>query len=322
MKRYLMKKLATYAVVLLGISVIVFTVLLLMPGDPYSSMLLDPTIPEEYVYRKLEELGYYDPIPAQYVKWLGRVFQGDLGYSTQYELPTLGLLTEALENTLLLTLSAFLVSTVLAVSLGVCSALRPNGALDRAVTFLTFVETSIPTFFFALILIKFLSYDLGVFPASGMLSLRNNYTGLARVADLLRHMALPVIVLVITQTSGLLRYTRSAVMDVLRQDYIRTAQAKGLTRNGAVRRHGLHNSLLPIINVVCMRIPSLFSGALITEVIFVWPGIGTLNYNAIMNRDYAVVMSVTMMVSVLVLATNLLADILCFCADPRIRRGA
>ena len=152
-----------------------------------------------------------------------------------------------------------------------------------------------------------------------METLTASYTGFERVIDIIKHMIMPVIVLSLTQTATLLRYTRSSMLDSLNQDYMRTAQAKGLTRNQAIWTHGLRNSMISIITVLCMQLPSLVSGALITETVFVWPGIGTLNYNAIMNRDYMLIMGITMLIAVVIVIANIIADILYVIADPRIR---
>ena len=322
MARYLRKRLLIYLVILFGVSIAVFVLMMSMPGDPYSWMLMDPNVDPAYVQRKLEELGLNDPIHIQYIKWLGRILHGDFGYALEGQ-ATLDLVSQALKNTLLLTIPAFLLSTLLAVLLGIWSAMSASRhkVLDRLVTLGTFLEVSIPTFFLALILIKWYGYDLKLLPVSGLKTLRVNYTGLRYVLDVARHMILPVFVLTLTQTSGMLRYMRSAMIDILNQDYIRTAQAKGMTWRRAVWTHGLRNALISVITVFCMRLPGILSGALFTETVFVWPGIGTLNYNSILNRDYAVIITITMILAVVILATNLLADILYAVADPRIRLG-
>jgi peptide/nickel transport system permease protein len=318
MGKYLLRRLGTSVVILLGVSILIFALIHLQPGNPYSGMI-DPSVPPKVVEQKLRQLGYYDPIPVQYLKWLGRVLTGDFGYSIQYKAPALNLIWEALKNTLLLSVVAFVLSSVLAVTAGIFTAAHSNSAVDRVVTLLSFAGVSIPTFFFGLLLVKWLGYDLALLPSSGMTSLRAGYTGSAHAVDVLRHMVMPVLVLGLSQTATLLRYTRSAVLDALNQDYIRTARAKGLTWNRAVWTHGLRNSMISIITVLCMQLPQLFSGALITETIFVWPGIGTLNYNAILRQDYPLIMGIAMMLAVVILLANLLADILYALADPRIR---
>lgn len=312
----------TYLVILFGVSIAVFLLMLAMPGDPYSGMMIDPNTNPEYVARRLEELGLNDPVHIQYLKWLGRTLTGDFGYNLD-GVPTVDLVAKALKNTLLITVPAFIFSTILAVVLGIFSAISARGRkiLDKVVTFGTFVQLSIPTFFFALIMIKWFGYDLRILPVSGLKSLRTNYEGLANVLDVMWHMILPVFILTLVQVTSMLRYMRSSMLDILNQDYIRTAQAKGMTWKQAVWTHGVRNALISVITVFCMRLPGILSGALFTETVFVWPGIGTLNHNAIFTQDYAVIITITMMLAIVILATNLLADILHAIADPRIRLG-
>lgn len=316
--KFLAKRIWMYFLILAGVSVIVFSLTKMLPGDPYSSLLLNPNVSEAYVERKLNELGMNDPLPIQYGKWVGRLLQGDLGYTLQGE-PVLEEVLHYLKNTLILTVPAYLFSILLSVVLGVYSASRENRLSDKIITIATFLQTSIPSFFLAIILIRWLGYDWQLFPPSGMETLRMNYSGWDRIADVLRHMVLPVAVLTVNQTSGMVRYVRSAVLDVLNQNYIRTAQAKGLSRKKAIWKHGLRNALIPVITVFFMNLPGIISGALFTETVFVWPGIGTLNYNAIMERDYSVIIAVAMLTACLILLSNLAADVFYVVADPRIR---
>jgi peptide/nickel transport system permease protein len=320
MKSFVLRRLGIAAITLLGVSVVVFALIHLQPGNPYSSMM-DPSISQEAMEARLTALGYYDPLPIQYFKWLGRVFTGDFGYSTQYKAPVEGLILEALGNTLVISVPAFVISGVLAIVLGVVSAALPYTWIDRVITIFSFIGISVPTFFFGVMLVKWFGYDLGILPASGMISVTSSGTGWDAFTDVLSHMVLPVAVLCLTQVATLLRYTRSAVLDVIGADFMRTARAKGLTYWQAIWRHGLRNSLLPVVTVVTMQLPLLLSGALITETVFVWPGVGTLNYNAILNHDYMLVMGVTMMLAVAILVSNLLADVLYAVVDPRVRLG-
>ena len=317
MRKFLMKRLGIALIVLFGVSVTVFTLIHLQPGNPYLNMI-DPNVAPEVIEQKLRALGYYDPIPIQYLKWIGRAITGDFGYSTQYNAPAFSIIMESLKNTLLISIVSFILSSTLAV-VGVVTAAKSKTWIDYIVTFTSFIGISVPTFFFGLLIVKWLGYDLAILPSSGMETLTASYTGFERVIDIIKHMIMPVIVLSLTQTATLLRYTRSSMLDSLNQDYMRTAQAKGLTRNQAIWTHGLRNSMISIITVLCMQLPSLVSGALITETVFVWPGIGTLNYNAIMNRDYMLIMGITMLIAVVIVIANIIADILYVIADPRIR---
>ena len=318
MFKFLLKRIGVALIVLFGVSVTVFTLIHMQPGNPYLNMI-DPNLGPEVIEQKLRALGYYDPIYIQYLKWIGRALTGDFGYSTQYNAPAFTLIVEALKNTLLISIASFVVSSILAIVIGVVTAAKSKTWIDYIITFISFIGISIPTFFFALLLIKWFGYDLSILPSSGMETLTANFTGIAKVMDVVKHMILPVTVLSLTQTATLLRYTRSSMIDTLNQDYMRTAQAKGLTRNKAIWTHGLRNSMISIITVLCLQLPSLVSGALITETVFVWPGIGTLNYNAVMNRDYMLVMGITMLIAVVIVMANIVADILYMLVDPRIK---
>lgn len=318
MRKFLLKRLGVALIVLFGVSVIVFTLIHLQPGNPYLNMI-DPSMSPDVVEQKLRELGYYDPIYIQYMKWIGRAIAGDFGYSTQFNAPVFSIILDALGNTILISVASFIVSSVLAIVIGIITAEKSGTWVDYLVTVLSFIGISIPTFFFALILIKIFGYDLAILPSSGMETLTESYTGIAYIFDVIKHMILPVTVLSLTQTATLIRYTRSSMLDALSQDYMRTAQAKGLTRKQAIWTHGLRNSLISIVTVLCLQLPTLVSGALITETVFVWPGIGTLNYNAIMNRDYMLIMGITMMIAVVIVIANILADVLYAVVDPRIK---
>lgn len=318
MAKFLLKRIGVALIVLFGVSVTVFTLIHMQPGNPYLNMI-DPNLGPEVIEQKLRSLGYYDPIYVQYLKWIGRALTGDFGYSTQYNAPAFSIIVEALKNTILISIVSFVISSVLAIVIGVVTASKSNTWIDYLITFISFIGISIPTFFFALLLVKWFGYDLAILPSSGMETLTASYTGISRLMDIIKHMILPVTVLSLTQTATLIRYTRSSMIDTLNQDYMRTAQAKGLTKNKAIWTHGLRNSMISIITVLCLQLPSLVSGALITETVFVWPGIGTLNYNAIMNRDYMLVMGITMLIAVVIVIANIVADILYVVVDPRIR---
>lgn len=318
MKKFLIKRILTSIVILIGVSIIVFTLIHMQPGNPYLNMI-NPKLAPEIVEKQLREMGYYDPIYIQYFKWISRAVCGDFGYSVQYKAPVFGIILKALKNTLLISIISLILSSIFAIAVGVITAIKAKSKLDYIFTGISFLGISMPTFFFALLLVKWLAYDLLLLPSSGMVSLTAQYSGLEYILDVTKHMIMPVLVLSFTQTAILLRYTRSSVMDTINQDYIRTAQAKGLTRNKAIWTHGLRNSMISIITVICMQLPTIVSGALITETVFVWPGIGTLNYNAIMYRDYMLIMGITMLIAITIIVANLLADILYAFADPRIK---
>lgn len=317
MKKYVFKRLIQTIPVLIGISIIVFILVKLQPGDPFSSMM-DPNLSKEMQEKMLEKLGYNDPIIVQYFKWLLRAMQGDLGYSIQFKQPVLSVISSRLGNTVILSLCSMIISILIAIPCGVISATKQRTKTDYIVTVFAFMGLSIPSFFFGMLLIKVFSVDLGWLPISGMISTGVKLSGWAYAFDIGKHMVLPMIVLALMNTASLMRYTRSDMIEILKTDYIRTARSKGVRKRNIIYQHALKNELLPLITVVTMQIPSLLSGALLTETIFVWPGIGRLNYNAVMSRDYPLIMGIVMMVAVISLLTNLLADILYSVVDKRV----
>lgn len=317
MRKYVFKRLIQSIPVLFGISIIVFVLVKMQPGDPFSSMM-DPNLTKEMQKKMLDELGYNDPILIQYFKWLLRALQGNLGYSIQFKQPVLTVIASRLGNTVILSLCSMILSILIAIPCGVISATKQRTKTDYVVTVFAFMGLSIPSFFFGMLLIKIFSVDLGWLPISGMVSTGVNLKGWAAAFDIAKHMILPMIVLALINTASLMRYTRSDMIEILKTDYIRTARAKGVRRRSIIYQHALKNELLPLITVVTMQIPALLSGALLTETIFVWPGIGRLNFNAVMSRDYPLIMGIVMMVAVISLLTNLLADILYAVVDKRI----
>lgn len=318
MWNYIARRLLLMVPVLLGISVVIFALINLAPGDPYSSMI-DPNVSAEDKRVMLESIGYYDPLPVKYAKWLGRAAKGDLGYSIRYKEPVTRVMARNIQNTLLLSMSALLVSVLMGVPLGVLSATHKRSLFDNVITVFSFLGLSMPVFFFGMLTLKYLAFDLNLFPISGMVSIGQDYKGLRAAVDLAHHMVLPVMVLGTVNMASLMRYTRSSMLEVITQDYIRTARAKGLRERTVIYRHALKNALIPVVTVICNSIGYLLSGALLTETVFSWPGMGTLVYQAILNRDYPLVTASTMVIAVFILLSNLLADILYAFLDPRIK---
>ncbi len=318
MWHYIARRVLLMIPVLLGISVVIFALINVAPGDPYTSMI-DPNITAEDKQVMLEAIGYYDPLPVKYVKWLSRAVKGDLGFSLRYKEPVTQIISRNLQNTLLLSMSALLFSVLLGVPIGVLSATRKYSLFDNILTVFSFIGLSIPAFFFGMLMIKFLAFDLNLFPISGMTTIGQDLTGIRKALDLLHHMALPVTVLGMVNMASLMRYTRSSMLEVITQDYIRTARAKGLKERTVIYKHALKNALIPVVTVICISIGYLLSGALLTETVFSWPGMGTLVYQAILNRDYSLVTASTMVIAVFILLSNLLADIIYAFLDPRIK---
>jgi peptide/nickel transport system permease protein len=318
MRKYIARRLLLMIPVLFGISIVIFALINMAPGDPYSSMI-DPNVTAEDKKVMLESIGYYDSLPVKYVKWLGRAAHGDLGYSIRYKEPVTDVIARNIGNTMLLSLSALLLSVLIAVPIGVISATHKYSIFDYIITVFSFIGLSIPVFFFGMLMIKYLAFDLNLFPISGMVTVGADYTGIKKFFDLLHHMILPVTALGMVNMASLMRYTRSSMLEVIMQDYIRTARAKGLKERIVIYKHALKNALIPVVTVVCMSMGYLLSGALLTETVFSWPGMGTLIYQSILNRDYPLVTASTMLLAIFILLSNLLADILYGFLDPRIK---
>lgn len=318
MLKYLIKRLIISFFVLFGVSISIFYLINKQPGNPYLHMI-NPGVPPEIVKKKLIELGYYDPFFIKYVKWLQRVIFLDLGYSIKYSEKVTKVIASRLGNTFILMGTSLFLSSISGIFLGVVSAIKKNTVIDEIITVLSFAGLSIPTFFVSLLLIKVFSYDLRLFPASRMYDSINGSEGITVFYDLFRHMILPTTVLVIMQSVIFIRYARSAVIEQMSKEYMMTAMAKGLTFKRAVFGHALKNALLPVITVFFLQLPTIFSGALITETVFVWPGIGRLGYEAISNRDYPLIMGILTVTAIIIILSNLFADIFYMKIDKRIK---
>lgn len=317
MKRYIVKRLLTSLVVLFGISIVIFAMINMQPGNPYSHMMSPNTSPA-VLKEKLQQIGYYDPLYIKYLKWIKRALRLDLGYSIKYAAPVTEVIGYRLKNTVILMSFSLFLSSAIGICLGIIASYRKNSYVDDLITVISFIGVSIPSFFFSLLLIKKFSYDMDLFPSSGMYDVRSSYTGMAAVVDVLRHLIIPSIVLTLLQATAFIRYTRSSMIEIIDKEYIKAAMAKGMSFKKAVVKHGFKNSLISIITVFCLQIPSLFSGALMTETVFVWPGIGRLAYEAVQNRDYPLIMGILMITAILILLSNILADILYAVVDKRV----
>lgn len=320
MTRYILRRVLISVPVLLGISLVVFLLVNLQPGDPYVSMI-DPQAPPEVKEELLRRVGYYDPIWLKYVKWLGRAASGDLGYSIQYGAPVADIIASRLGNTLTLTVTALALSLLVAIPVGAFGALAKGSLGDWLFTVVAFALLSIPTFFFGMLLIKVFAADLALLPASGMTTVGADLTGAALVRDIATHLVLPAVTLAGINIAVFSRYFRTSVNELIGQDFVRTHFAKGLPRSTVVWRHLTRNSAKPVITILSLEIPALLSGALITETVFSWPGLGRLNYEAVLNRDYQLLMGIVILLAVVTLLANLLADVLYAAVDPRIRVG-
>ncbi|NPC92183.1 ABC transporter permease [Bacillus sp. WMMC1349] len=311
---YIIRRTLMSIPILLGITILSFAIMKAAPGDP-AALMMDPNISTADRAKFIEKYGLNEPEHVQYLKWLGNMVQGDFGTSIiRKGTPVSDLILARLPNTLLLMFVSTIFALLISIPLGVLSARRPYSKLDYGITFTSFIGLAIPNFWFGLILIMFLSVNLGWFPTGGVMTLNADFS----LWDRIHHLILPAFVLATADMAGLTRYTRSSMLDVLKQDYMRTARAKGFKENRVIFKHGLRNGLLPVITIFGLMIPSFIGGAVVTEQIFSWPGLGKLFVDSAFQRDYPVIMAMTVISAVLVVLGNLIADILYAIVDPRI----
>jgi peptide/nickel transport system permease protein len=298
-----------------GISVVLFAVIQAAPGGPEGALLesgrfIDPEVIEAYRQR----LGVDQPVHIQYIRWVSAALHGDLGISFSTTRPVAAMIMERLPATIELMASAFLLAAIVALGLGVFSAVRQYSLFDHLGTGMSFLGIAMPVFWFALILQMVFAVKLGWLPVAGTETVGDTSFG-----DHLRHLILPAVVLSFRYIAGWSRYLRSSLLGVLRTDYVRTVRAKGLPETAVVGIHALRNALIPLISIMALNLAALFSGAVITETVFAWPGIGRMFVQAMFARDYPLLMGILMMGSVMVVVFNLVADVLYGILDPRIR---
>ncbi len=319
MIRVIVRRLLLSIPLLWALATLTFFLVRLAPGDPlalYYNPEIDPSVMEQV----RERLGLDQPIHVQYVKWIGALAQGDLGVSFKHHRPVAEILAETLPNTLLLAGLALFFDLGLGVLLGVLAAVRQYSWVDHATSVLALFLYSMPGFWLGLMLIIVFSLKLGWLPASQMESVDAEFLSFGpRLLDRALHLVMPVFVLGIASAASVARYMRGSLLEVIRQDYVRTARAKGLPERRVILKHALRNALLPIITLLGLYLPFLISGAVVTETIFAWPGMGRLTIDAIFSRDYPVVLAANLLAGVMVVFGNLLADVLYCIADPRIR---
>src|SRR5579864_3783700 len=318
MYRWLVRRALISVPVLLGITVLSFIFVRLAPGDPVR-MMVNPEYmaggAEDYIARRRAELGLNQPLPVQYVAWLGEVAQGNLGYSFFDRRPVGDILKERIWPTTELMGTALLLALVVGIPIGLLAAIRQYSVLDYTSAILSLATISTPSFFLGLAAIYIFSLKLNLLPTSGMFSAGEPRT----LQDDLHHLLLPAAILGLNLAGPFVRYARSSLLEVIRQDYLTTARAKGLQATQVIVKHAVPNALIPLITVVGIQVPALFAGAVVVEQIFSWPGMGQLALASITQRDYPVLMGFTMIIAVLVLVSNLLADLAYAVVDPRIR---
>ncbi len=313
MIKYIIKRVLVAIPVLIGITIVDY-VIMCLAGSPLA-MLQGPRISKAAVEAKAIALGLDQPVYIQYFVWLKQLLHGNLGYSIKNYQSVAGLIATHVGPTLLLMGVSLLVSFLIAIPAGVFSATHQYSRRDYTVVTLSFIGTSIPSFFLSLLLIYLFTVRLGWLPSSGMTSLG---TG-GGFVDVVRHMIMPVIVLATSIAGTNIRYIRSAVLEILQKDYLRTARAKGIGSFKVINKHALRNALLPIVTVIGMEMASLFGYSIIVEQVFSWPGLGLMTMNSIISRDYPVIMGVCLLSAILVLLANLITDILYAVVDPTIQ---
>ena len=317
---YVVRRLLQLIPLLLVVSAIIFGLLYSMPGDPLYRMLQDiPRLrPEDY--ERLRKLyGFDDPFYVQYWKWLWQLLQLNPGYSREYGQPVFDIIWPALKNTLVLTISAVVIGKAIAILLGIFSAVRQYSIGDYVLTGVTFIAYSVPAFWLALMMIILFSVKLGWLPTSGLVNADLTPGSWEAIVDWMKHLILPVAVLAISEIIQVQRFMRSSMLEVLRQDYLTTARAKGLSEGVVIGRHALKNALIPVVTIIAATMPRVVGGSTVVETVFAYPGMGRLLYTSIMGNDFVVAMTVVMIIAITVVFFNLLADILYGWLDPRIR---
>jgi peptide/nickel transport system permease protein len=302
---------------LILISMILFTLIQLAPGDAFTGDL-DPRRDANYYQEMRAKFGLDKSPVEQYVLWAKNFLQGEFGVSFRHKTEVSTMIAERIGNTFFLAVSAMIITYAFAIPIGILQAERPYSKLDYTVTAFSFIGLSLPSFIAGVLAVYLFSFTWDWFPYSGTVTPGASYTGIRVLLDKLYHVILPATTLAILQIVQYTRYVRASILDVKQQDYVRTAYAKGLPKAMVLRKVILRNSLIPLITLFGIDLGLLFSGAIITETIFSWPGIGWLLYDAILNRDYPIIMAVNMMVTTCVLLGNLIADVLYTVADPRI----
>jgi peptide/nickel transport system permease protein len=315
--RYLVRRVLLAIPTLVLISFVLYAIISLAPGDPLSQFAANPAVPPEVRENIRRSLGLDQPWPVRYVKWVFALAHGDWGYSFGSRIPVWDLIKLRIPSTIAVVGVAYLVSLVIAIPIGIISAVKQYSVFDHVATTFAFIGFSVPTFFTGLLLIILFSVKLQWLPFiyDSTLQVRD----LGSLGTQLRQSIMPIVVLALFQTATLVRFTRASLLENLPQDYVRTARAKGVAEFSVINRHAVRNSLIPVVTLIALSAPVVFSGALITEQIFRVPGIGSLLITSIQNNDIPVIMAITFTFSVLVVLFNLIADMMYGVLDPRIR---
>ena len=324
MLKYIGRRLLHLIPVIIIISMIIFGIIEIMPGDPVNAYLGQgsKTTPEQQQQIR-KQLGLDGPVYVRYFKWLNRTVRGDFGNSIKYRKPVKDVIGTYIWNSFYLNVISLALAFAIAIPVGIRSAVNKYGLFDNFWTVFSLAGVSMPSFFFALLLIFYIAIPVKWIPLNGMrtviMAVKGYESKGAEILDILKHMILPVIVLTIISLASLTRYVRNSVIEVINQDYIRTARSKGLSEKVVIYKHAFRNALLPIVTLLGLYIPSLFGGSILLETVFIWPGIGNVLYTSILDRDYSMLMAANVFYALLTLGGNLLADISYALVDPRIK---
>jgi peptide/nickel transport system permease protein len=309
---YLFNRLIGLVAVMFIVATIVFAIIRITPGDP-AAVMLGPEASQQDIAALRSRLGLDRPLPVQYATWLGQLAKGDLGQSIFLNKPVLAALADRAEPTFWLTLMSLLIAAAVAVPVGILSAVKRGTALDQSVLSFSMFTSSVPSFWLGLLLMQLFAVKLGWLPVSG-------YGGPgASIGTRLSHLVLPAVVLGLVNSALITRFIRASMLDVLRDDYVRTARAKGLTERKVILKHAVRNALIPILTVLGLTIALLISGAVVTETVFGLPGVGSLVVSAVLRRDYPVIQGALLVVAAIYVLINLLIDLLYLLVDPRVR---
>lgn len=328
MVKYIIKRILLAIVILFGVSVIIYSLVRMMPGDfitnKFMQMVIDGKMSEKEFNRLLEVYGLADRsfwgILKGYFTWIGNVFQGDLGRSFKYEDSVSTIIVENMGISFGIAFAALILEFIIAIPLGVKAATNQYGVVDYSASVLSMIGTALPTFFFAAICIQLFSVQLGWFPVNGLTStLPSDATEWTRFWDKIWHLVIPVFIMVFLSVGSLIRYTRTNTLEVLNADYIRTARAKGLSEGKVIYKHAFRNTLIPLVTLLAGTLPGLFSGAMITEQMFAIPGIGLKAYEALKAGDIPFIMGYNMFLAILTVLGTLLADLMYAVVDPRVK---
>jgi peptide/nickel transport system permease protein len=319
MAAYIIKRVLQLVPVIFVIICVNFVLVRLAPGDPITYLVGDAPVSREFIDELRAQYGLDQPLYWQLLVYLGRVLQGDLGYSFVSRDAVSAIILSRLPATLLLLGSQFVLSIIIGIALGVISAYRRGSPIDHAVSVISLVGFSVPAFWLGQMLMLVFALWLDLLPAQGMRSLRFDLTGWEAVLDVSKHLVLPTVTLTIFNLALIARVTRANMIDVLRMEYITYARSKGVPESSVVLVHALRNAILPVITVIGLNLRTLIAGAVLTETVFAWPGIGRLTYEAIFARDYPVLMGILIVIGITVVVANILTDIAYSWLDPRVR---